>query len=374
MKSHHIIASAISLILTSYPVKALVSFNDGKDRFFVNGAVSIAYDSNIYAINGGQGDMSYAMTYGAEYERRAGMLGVNANVSATSTRFQDEQTEDFDNPTASLELTKNSGRTTGSLLTRVSRESRADVEINTRSTSWNYETGLNIRYPVIERYTVSGSLGYYEKDYTSDPTLVDLTTYTAAADIFYVYNSERDLIGGYRFRYSDAADSNTYSDHAFTLGLSGKILSKLNGNIRIGYQVRVPDAIGEGSTSGLIASSAATWTITKRANLTLSLLKDFTTTSRDITVDATSGAMDLVYTLSTKTSLYSGVGGGENRFIGRLSDARRDEFFTYSIGGNYIWTNYLKSSLGFVHYKNWSNRQISGFTRNAVTLTLTTRF
>jgi hypothetical protein len=84
---------------------------------------------------------------------------MNASVSVSASRFQDNQDQDFSNPYYSVEFTKQSGRTTGSFTLSGARESRADAAVNMRSTSWFYNTGLNVRYPA-GIYTFAGFVGY----------------------------------------------------------------------------------------------------------------------------------------------------------------------------------------------------------------------
>lgn len=120
-------------------------------------------------------------------------------------------------------MTKDSGRTTGALSLLAQRDSRADPAANMRTDSWNYDAGLDFRYPVIERYSVSGSLDYGLRDYTDNTVLVDLSTYAASADLFYVVTTARDLIAGYRMRSSNTSADTSFQDHAFTLGVSGRI-------------------------------------------------------------------------------------------------------------------------------------------------------
>ena len=97
-----------------------------------------------------------------------------------------------------MELTKQTGRTTGSLVVSVQKENRADVDVNTRDISWNYDVGLNFQYPVIERYSISGSLDYDHVDYLDQQLFTNLTTYTGSLSLFYILNEQRDLFINYR--------------------------------------------------------------------------------------------------------------------------------------------------------------------------------
>src|SRR3954468_10231775 len=94
------------------PAQALVTLNDGRDRIFVTGSFSATHDSNVFANSDNEGDVVYSSSIVAEYPRRAGWIGVNGAVSVSSSKFGDHTDQNFDNPSYSLEFTKQSGRTT----------------------------------------------------------------------------------------------------------------------------------------------------------------------------------------------------------------------------------------------------------------------
>jgi hypothetical protein len=353
---------------------ALLRFNEGRDQIFVNASLSIGFDSNIYANSGGTSDVVTNTTFGLEYARRAGLISVNANADWNLGSFADNSDSDFANPSLGLELVKNSGRTTGSFTLGASQQSQADPNVNLRTESWNYSAGLNWKYPVIQRYSLAGSFGYSILDYLDNSAgLVDLNTYSASLDLFYTYTSQRDLILGYRIRESDTSNNSTTTDHSITAGVSGKILSKLNGTVRAGYQIRNDNATGE-SYGSFTASASTTWTVNKKTTLTGSLTKDFSTTGTDSSVDSTRANLDAQYIITNRWSLYSGIGGGYSEFLNGVDSGREDYYFTWSAGINYNLNDHFKASLTYSYFRNWSNRTNSDFERNSLTLNLRTRW
>src|SRR5581483_3811525 len=137
-----------------------------------------------------------------EYERRAGWIGVNGNIGIASSRFGHFREQDFANPSMSLEFTKQSGRTTGSLTLNAARESRADAAVNLRSSSWNYGTELSYKYPIVGAYTLAGQFGYGLRKYTNEAVFANLGTFTAGVNLLKILSTERELMAGYRYRYS----------------------------------------------------------------------------------------------------------------------------------------------------------------------------
>lgn len=353
---------------------ALIKFNEGRDQLFVTGTLSIGYDSNIFSTAQAEGDFVSSSSLALEYVRKAGMIGVNGQAAWTLGKFADNASEDFANPSLNLELVKDSGRTTGSYTLSAARQSQADPTIGQRTESWNYNTGLNWKYPVIERYSLAGSLGYGILDYVDNSAgLVDLTTTTASVDLFYTYTSQRDLLGGYRIRFSDTSAVNQTTDHAFTVGVSGKILAKLNGTARAGYQIRQDSATGA-TYGSYTASASTTWAVNKRFSITGTLNKDFSTTATESTTDTLSFNLDAQYVLNQHWTVYTGLGVGYSEFLNGIDGGRNDHYFTWSAGVNYSLNEHFKASLTYSYFQNWSNRTISNFERNSLTLTLSSRW
>ncbi len=377
------IAGIMILGAASLPCQALVNLNDGRDKIHVTGSVSFAWDSNIFAHQGGGGD--YVMSAGltTEYARKAGLIGVDASVAVNASRFNRFSGEDFRNPSFAVEFTKESGRTTGSLSLSAARESRADTAANIRDNSWLYSAGLNLKYPVIERYTLSGGANYSFHKYLDNNDLVNLKTYSANLDLFYVYTSDRDLSGSYRYRQENTSADSKNTDHAFTLGLSGRILPKLNGSINAGYQIRdaqdllhgiYTTRVLESRYTSWTSSVSLTWSLSKKFSVSGQLSKDFNTTSTNDTTDTLMAGLNAQYTFSSKFSVGSGVEFSQNRFLGLSGDGRNDTFFSYAITLNYSLNDHLKASLSESISTNWSTSSYADFSRNSVTLGLSSRW
>lgn len=369
-----ILALLLAFLLICPPSLALVSIDDGKNQIFVNSSVSYAWDSNVFGNSENKGDSIYSASLGLDFRRHAGIIAINGSVYIDASSFITNSSENFLNPRFHGELTKQTGRTTGSVTFGAARQSRADSAANLRAESWAYDAGLNLKYPVIERYTLAANLGYAFTDYQNNSVLVDLATYSLGLDIFYIYNTERDLIGGYRLRFSETSANSGYYDNSFTAGISGKILPKVAGTIRAGYQFRQPTRKSDGAYSGITASGQMTWTINKKMNATILLSKDFSTTSTNTSVDATTASMDFQYGLNSKASVYLGLGYGINKFLGEIGGNRQDTYFTWSAGANYTLSSYLKLALSYTYFHNWSTADFSEYERNSVTLTASSTF
>src|SRR5476649_1884196 len=149
MKFQHRFLTAVAVVAAAAlapAAQALVSLEDGKDHIFIDGTLDVGYDSNVFANSQSGGSMVYQGSLGMEFTRRAGWIGVNGTASLNFARYANFRDQNYVDPKVTAELTKQTGRTTGSLTVSVQRENRADVTINTRDISWNYDVGLNFQY------------------------------------------------------------------------------------------------------------------------------------------------------------------------------------------------------------------------------------
>ncbi len=363
-----------ALVVGSPDAAAIMRWNEGKDQVYVTSSVSVALDSNIHTAADSPSDTVITGNLGLEYRRQAGLIGVNADLGLVNGQFLDNDSENYLNPTGRVELTKDTGRTTGTFSFNAMRSSRADPAANARTDSWNYGTELNARYPVSERHHLTGSFGWDKKDYVDNTALVDLTTTSLSADWFYVYSPERDIFGGYRLRLNETSSLTTFADHSFSAGISGRILPKSNGTVRAGYQLRKGIKGSSETFSGYNALASVTWNLTRKMNLRLTASKDFSTTSTNITTDATTVALDGQYARTAKLTFGAGTSGGINAFLGDLGGGREDVFFSYYAMARYTFSERLRVGLNYTYYQNSSTLAFADFERESLTFDASTRF
>jgi opacity protein-like surface antigen len=375
-----VVALTLVASLVCPPAYALVSFNGGHDHIYVTGTIGVARDSNIFANKVGGSDTVYSATLLAEYARRAGWIAVNGSIEVSTSRFFEHSEEDFTNPKLSLEFTKQNGRTTGSILLNASRENRADPAVNFRNAFWSYGAALNVRYPVIDRYYLTGSLGYADVEYLDNPVYVDQKTYSAAVDLFYELTKDRDLLVGYRYRDNQSSVNTATADHAFTAGVSGRIVHGYDGKLRVGYQYRHPLHSPERAFSAWTGSVSVTHGFGKKLNLTVTGSKDFSTTATNINLDGTALSADLQYAFNARWTAYAGAGYGRSRFLGAAGvDAtsgrsREDTMLSASAGVGYSANEHFKLSVNYGWSENWSTLQYSDFIRTGWSLSVVSRW
>ncbi len=354
---------------------ALLNIDGTRNQVFVFGHVTIASDSNVFSDSSGRSDYMITSRVGAELKRLRGIIAVNASATLDYVQFDQFRQEGGWNPSLNLELNKTSGRTTGALTVNAYRTNRSDSAVNIRTTSWNVPVGLNIKYPVNDKLYLTSNTGYLRRSYSENTALLNYTDYTQGLDVFYVYNSRLDLVGGYRLRASRTSLHDTY-DHSLSLGATGGLLPKLNGTLRLGYQFRELSGGPGGSEnfSQFTVSSALKWIPTRKLTFSLDGHRDFTTTAIGGTVDTLGGSLHGSYTFNRKLEINGGISYGRNRFLGRGAVPREDVFFSWDAGVRYTFNEHLTFSGSYNHLINWSTLSFSDFERTGYSVDISSRF
>lgn len=355
------------------PAGALLNLDGTRNQVFVFGGLSYTYDSNLFAEAGGPDDYWITTHIGAELQRRAGIITVNATAKLSFLRYGEFTDEDALNPNFIIELTKINGRTTGSLKINIYRESRSDTAVNLRTSSWNFPATLNLRYPIHEKFYVTSESAYMQRSYEDNEDLVDYTDVSEAVDLYYKYTSKLDLLAGYRIRVSETSVDGRTIDHWFNLGATGEIYSKLSGTLRFGYQFRDITQSGGEKFEHFNAQGSVNWPITRKILLTFQLGRDFNTIATGGSVDSTSVALTAGYVYSRRTEINATLSAGRNDFL-QESTPRVDNFTSLEAGIRYRLTDNLQMGANFTFLKNNSTFSQADYDSHGVTLDISGRY
>lgn len=353
--------------------RALLNINGARNQLFVFGNVGFAYNSNLYSEATGRGDYSVNATVGMDLKRRAGIIAVNSTFKVDYQRFGQYAQENVVNPSFLLELNKTTGRTTGSISLSAYRETRSDSAVNLRTSSWNIPVELNLKYPINDNLYVTSGTTSLQRRYRDTAGLSNYTDYAEALDVFYVYTSKLDLIGGYRLRVSQSAKGADSTDHWFNIGATGGLYAKLNGTLRLGYQIRTDQGSHE-NFSHVNALAALAWPITRKFSLSGQLSRDFNTIATGASVDSSNAALRTIYAYSRKLEFASGVGYGRNLFLGRTLGQRRDDVFSWDLGATYRFSEHLSLAASYSYFRNWSSASFADFDRHGLSFTIASRY
>lgn len=368
------VLAAVVLTLAVPPAAfGLINLNGTRNQIFVFGEASFGYDSNVFAENEGRDDYTMTGSIGAELKRRAGIISVNARATLDYLRFNRFSDQSAWNPNFFVEFNKANGRTTGSLTLNAFRASKADSAVNLRTQSWNIPVGLNLKYPVNDKFYLTSQTGYLRRTFSDLVTLADYTDYTQALDLFYVFSSKLDLVGGYRVRFARTQVQGRTTDHDFSFGATGGILAKVNGSLRAGYQLREVDRTGE-TFDHFTVAAALTWNATRKIAVTMQAIRDFNTTATGASVASTTTSLRASYVFTRKFEVEAGVGYGRNDFVGFGEGTREDDFFTWDLSATYAWNEHLRVGGSYHSLTNWSTFGFSDFDRHTYTFDIGSRW
>ena len=352
---------------------ALLNIDGARNQVFVFGHVSFAYSSNIFSESTERGDYSMSASAGLELKRRAGIIAVNSTLKFDYQAFGTYTDQNSINPSFYIEFNKTTGRTTGAFTLNAFRESRSDSAVNLRTNSWNFPLGLSLKYPINEKLYVTSGTTYLQRRYTETTTLADLTDYSESIDLFYVYTSKLDLVGGYRIRVSQTSLGNDTTDHWLNVGATGGLFAKLNGTIRLGYQIRQVSGDSENFTH-LNALAGLNWPVTRKLSFSGQVTRDFNTIATGASVDSISTNLSATYAFNRKLELNSGVAYGRNVFLGRNQPARRDDFFSWDAGASYKFNGHLSLATSYTYFRNWSSLSFADFTSQGISFSIASRY
>lgn len=362
-----------ALLLGQVPAFALLNIDGTRNQLFVFGSAHFGYDSNIFSDSTNRGDYTMGASVGTQLKRHAGIIAVDATATLSYTNYGKYAQQNSFDPNFRIEFNKSAGRTTGALTISAYRENRADSSVNLRTTSWNFPIGLSFKYPVNDKYYFTSQTTYLSRRYVASTALANYRDISQALDLFYVYTFKLDLDAGYLIRISKTSIGNSTYDHSFNIGASGGLFAKLNGQVRLGYQIRTISG-GNQNFTHLTALAAVTWPVTRKISLTGSLSRDFNTIATGATVDSFSAQLRANYYINRSFELNAGAGYGVNRFLGTPPPRRKDTFLSFDCGATYKLNEHFKVGATYTRFNNRSNIQFSEFDRNAFALDISSRF
>lgn len=359
------------------PARALLTFDQGKDKVLVNATYSFGYDTNIFARSVAKGAVTQAYSASAVYTRRAGIISVSAVTSISHTIYAGLPGEDFYSPNLSLTFAKGTGRTTGALSFTGSRATTPDPIANNRATALNLGVGLNLRYPVIERYYFTNAAGFSTAHYTNKALFSDLNTYSDDIALNYKYDSKLDLNTAYRFGLNRTKGIEGL-DNALLVGAVGTLRPKLSGTIDVGYDVRQNDYLQHQGKSqqfrGLTADLALNWRTTRTLGFTFTGSKAYSISSTDITTNTTTAGVSTDLAIGKRLRTTFGVTYVGTAFLGPNSKGRRDTLIEVPVNLGTALTTHIDVNLAYAYMINYSNISTGKFIRETITLSITAKY
>jgi hypothetical protein len=369
----HVRLALLAALLASSQAYGLLTLEDGKAQVGVIGRAYFNWDSNLFNNANSQSDSYEVLVAGFTYDRNAGTIGVKGSSIWTFDFFNKFDDENSVNPAFKLGFSKAQGKTTGSLDFAYRRISQADDAANQRTRLGEFDTTLVVQYPINERFSLTSTTGVINRGY-KDNTFFDNDTFSQAIDGFMVYTSKLDVVAGYRYRFTDAEGQPDSVDHAFTVGVSGKLLPKVDGSFRIGYQLRDIRLASADSLDGVTASASFIWSPRNRVLVSSQISKDFSTTSTALSSDSITWFNSVQFTTASRIALTAGAGYSKSKYYAIDTLVRTDDHYYVSLGASYPVTTNINAEITYTHSQNWSTESFADFTKDFVTVGIAAKF
>jgi hypothetical protein len=369
----HVTLALLAALTASTQVHGLLTLEGGKAQVGVIGRAYFNWDSNVFNNSNEQDDTFTVLVAGATYDRNAGIIGVQGSAIWTFDFFNRFDDENSANPTLKLSFIKAQGKTTGTLGFTYRRISQADDAANQRTRLGEFETRLVVQYPINERFSLTSTTEVADRGYR-DNAFFDNNTYAQSLDAFRVYTSKLDLLAGYRYRFTDAEGQPDSMDHAFTVGVNGKLLPKIDGSLRVGYQVRDIRMASAGTLDGVTASASLVWSPRNRVLVSTQISKDFSTTSTALSSDSLTWFNSVQFTTGSKIVLTAGIGYSQSKYYAVDLHVRTDDHFYWRLGANYPITTNIAAEATFTSSQNWSTYSFADYTKEFVSVGIAAKF
>jgi hypothetical protein len=363
----------LAAFLASPQAFGLLTLEDGKAQVGVIGRAYFNWDSNLFNNANEQDDTYTVVIAGVTYDRNAGIIGVQGSAIWSFDFFNKFDDENSANPTLKLVFIKAQGKTTGTLGFNYRRISQADDAANQRTRLGEFETTLRVQYPLNERFSLTSTTEVTDRGY-KDNAFFDNSTFAQSLDAFMAYTSKLDLLAGYRYRFTDAEGQPDSADHAFTIGVNGKLLPKVDGSLRVGYQLRDIRMASADTLDGVTASATLVWAPRNRVLVTTQISKDFATTSTALSSDSLTWFNSVQFTTGSKISFTAGIGYARSKYYDIDVHVRTDDYFYWRVGASYPITTNITAEATFTHSENWSTLSFADYTKEFVSVGIAAKF
>ena len=398
--------------LAAIQASPLISLGDHASIFF-DGYYSAIWQSNVlYEDSDEQEDFISIITPGLELDVGGEQSNFDLNVGMHYDIYRYNELTDFDREYFRLKAISSYKTARWGLDGLVSfeekqstagQENLVDAGGNTDNSDklilFN-DTNANLtgRYQYSPKFSFESGLLYFDRNYRNNVQLSDRESFTIPLDVFYKMTPKLDLSLGYQFVTDNIGeseltdqtdvlitDSYDRTSHFFNVGARGKLLPKLDGFFKIGYQYLNPEnsartlsgtpisSLQRDSQSILGLDVNFNYLISPKLTSNMQLNRSFDVGSEGQSVTNTSLNLSADYKVSGNFVVHpffrfslrdfeDGVGTG------------KDNIYNTGIRLAYILDQYLRFSAGYLYSNNDSNRQGQGYVNNSIDFSIAFRY
>lgn len=332
-----------SLLFPALSANAFMNLGEGEITLTANS--TLTYDSRISARSLDQGDTVLNLRTGLAYSRPSRNFVLGASFGVVVQRYLDFTENDDENfyfdvsitPTERIETSRFT--ITGSLI--LDSRTSTDEQVGDIVTTRTYGARVGVLYDPNRHYNINLNASATRDDPESD-RYFQQDRYTAGVTLEVPIN--QDYFSEFGVSYSRNESDRTTNSQGDTytgfVGLSGRILPKLSGTIRVGAQERETRALG--SDTGPYASGGLTWSVGELTSLNFNLSHQFGTTIDDRSTESTSASLSANRQLNRRLTGFAGLRYDEEDLTSAGDGDRTDEEYSVFGGLNFdlnAWSN-----------------------------------
>ncbi len=345
------------------------SMEDWPIKFHPHLDLAATYDDNIFiAHNHELADFYFMISPGLELVH--GDVGHNylsLDYTAGIQRFLQHGSQDANNHYGTLKGAFEFNRFKLAVDNQFQIETSPNVQVGTRVEEQKNLTDTSAEY-LMNKYFSLGLLYHQELHHFETPGQIDYRLYQPGGALYYHALPKTDIYGEFDYGWVDEQSGEDQTFWKSSLGVRGKLTSKITGRIGVGYE--------NSDYSGSSPSVETTFA-------TVSLHGDFTPhtsadlmVSRQITPSVTSSnnsytATHVEFTLNQKIyreKFLVRVGGSYERDDYTPGVDRIDDIWQGLVGARYVVTKWLDLGVSYRYQRNQSTVDTFSFGQNVVSV------
>lgn len=352
----------------------------GRGKLTANAQATVAYDSNIFANNTEQDDITGSFTPSLAYTRNVGRISSDVVAGVSAISFADTNGQDSVDPFVRANFRQDRAeKGSDSVSLSYARTTEANDVLLDRTESDEYRGSGNVDYYYSEKTGIRGNASYRISDYGTTG-YNDVESYRLGGGVLYRYSPKLVANLGYSFSPEKATNRDplrisnpTSKNHRFEASLEGEIAPKVTGVVSMGYAYREFDA--GGSDDSAIGRVSLAWAAAEKTKVDLSISRDFDTTANAESARNLGINLGVRQSLTEKIAVSGSIGYQELSLdeVGTPVE-RDDEAYLFAVGASYRINDIVGTSASISHRINDSTLARADYDRTVVSLSVNVNF
>ena len=234
-------------------------------------------------------------------------------------------------------------------------------------------TNVKLRgeYEISAKTSIEGRFGYLRTDYITTG-LNDNETLEFPVNVYYAYSPKLDASVGFRYRHTEVTDGPDTDDYFFNVGFRGELTPKLETTVQIGVISRDFGTTALGDDTSLGVNSSFTWYATDLTTVDATVNLDYSTGGTSASLQNTGASLSVLHSI---TPMITGnVIFSYNNAEYRDLSGREDDSYNAAFSINYSPNDYLTFRASYSYLKNDSTQLGGNFDNSILSIVASLRY